>query len=167
MPYATREPIECLSKVLDGTFVACGSEISKGPNAVFKVSFNIKIMFMVLSFKSWKLNNGVLTNFCVISCNWLKLALHKLINGKLCDFLMYMYSWDTRIWCPSGVVVSSPLANKVHFFSMLRRQKDCVMTVRAHVTLVVGFEPYASPSIWITYLVAKALGATLTCCVMK
>jgi len=29
MPFATCEPIECLSKVLDGTFVACGSRTSR------------------------------------------------------------------------------------------------------------------------------------------
>ncbi len=37
----------------------------------------------------------------------LKLALHKLINGKLCVFLMYMYSWDMRIWCPNNLWCSS------------------------------------------------------------
>ncbi len=49
---ATREPIECLSKVLDGTFVACGSGIGRGPDVVFKVSSKIVIMSLVLSFKS-------------------------------------------------------------------------------------------------------------------
>ncbi len=51
-PSATREPIECLSKVLDGTSVACGSWIGKGPDVVFKVSSKIAIMSLVLSFKS-------------------------------------------------------------------------------------------------------------------
>ncbi len=51
-PSATREPIECLSKVLDGTYVACGLGIGKGPDVVFKVSSSIAIMSLVLSFKS-------------------------------------------------------------------------------------------------------------------
>ncbi len=51
-PSATREPIECLSKVLDGTSVACGSGIGRGPDAMFKVSSKIAIMSLVLSFKS-------------------------------------------------------------------------------------------------------------------
>jgi hypothetical protein len=49
---ATREPIECLSKVLDGTYVACGSGIGRGLNVVVKVSSKIVIMSLVLSFKS-------------------------------------------------------------------------------------------------------------------
>ncbi len=52
MPSATCEPIECLSKVLDGTFVACGSRIGRGLVVVFKVPFSIAIMSLVLSFKS-------------------------------------------------------------------------------------------------------------------
>ncbi len=52
MPSATREPIKCLSKVLDGTFVACGLGTGKGPDVVFKVFFNTAIMSLVLSFKS-------------------------------------------------------------------------------------------------------------------
>jgi len=51
-PSTTRELIECLSKVLDGTFVACGSRIGRRPDVVFKVSFNTIIMSLVLSFKS-------------------------------------------------------------------------------------------------------------------
>jgi len=51
-PSTTCEPIKCLSKVLDGTPVACGLGISRGPNVVFKVSFSIAIMSLVLSFKS-------------------------------------------------------------------------------------------------------------------
>ncbi len=31
-PSSTCEPIECLSKVLDGTPIACGLGIGKGPN---------------------------------------------------------------------------------------------------------------------------------------
>ncbi len=52
MPIATRELIEYLSKVLDGTPVACGSGIGRGPDVVFRVSYNIVIMSMVLNFKS-------------------------------------------------------------------------------------------------------------------
>jgi hypothetical protein len=51
-PYITHDLIECLPKVLDGTHVACGSGIGKGPDIMFKVSFNIAIMSLVLSFKS-------------------------------------------------------------------------------------------------------------------
>jgi len=52
MPSTTREPIECLSKMLDGTLITCGSRIGKGPNVVFRVSFSTAIMSLVLSFKS-------------------------------------------------------------------------------------------------------------------
>jgi len=50
-PSITCEPIECLSKVLDGTPVACGSTIGKGLDVVFRVSSSIVIMSFVLSFK--------------------------------------------------------------------------------------------------------------------
>ncbi len=50
--FTTRKPIEYLSKVLDGTHVACGSRIGRGPNVVLRVSFSIVIMSMVLNFKS-------------------------------------------------------------------------------------------------------------------
>jgi len=50
-------------QMLDGTFVACGSGISKRPDVVFKVSFSTAIMSLVFCFKSWKQNNGVLTSF--------------------------------------------------------------------------------------------------------
>jgi hypothetical protein len=52
MPFTTLEPIRCLSKVLDGTPVACGSGIGRGPDVVFRVSFSIEIMALVFSFKS-------------------------------------------------------------------------------------------------------------------
>jgi len=52
MPFATREPIKCLFKVLDGTPIACGSRIGRGHDVVFKVSFNTTFMSLVLSFKS-------------------------------------------------------------------------------------------------------------------
>jgi hypothetical protein len=51
-PFVTSVPIKCLSKVLDGSFVACGYRIGRGPNVVFRVSFSIVIMFLVLSLKS-------------------------------------------------------------------------------------------------------------------
>jgi hypothetical protein len=69
-PFTTREPIECLSKVLDGTPVTCGLGIGRGLNVVFKVYFCITIMSLVLSFKIWKLNNSVLTSFCTTSRIW-------------------------------------------------------------------------------------------------
>jgi hypothetical protein len=51
-PSTTGEPIECLSDLLDGTHVACGSEIGEGHDVVFKVSFTTAIMSLVLNFKS-------------------------------------------------------------------------------------------------------------------
>jgi len=55
----------------------------------------------------------------------LKLALCKLINGKLCVFLMYMYSWDTRIWCPSSLRCSSflPPRQQGAFFFCVEKTK--------------------------------------------
>ncbi len=47
----THEPIECLSKVLDGTHVTCGSRI-RGPDVMFNIFFSIAIMCLVLNFKS-------------------------------------------------------------------------------------------------------------------
>jgi hypothetical protein len=49
-PFPTREPIECLPKVLDGTPITCGLGISKGPHVLFKISFSIAIMSSVLNF---------------------------------------------------------------------------------------------------------------------
>ncbi len=51
-PSITCEPIDCLSKVLDGTFVTCGSGVGRGPDVVCKVSSKIAIMSLVLNFKS-------------------------------------------------------------------------------------------------------------------
>ncbi len=51
-PFITHEPIECLSKVLDGTPVACGSGIGRGSDVVFRVAFSNVTMSLVLSFKS-------------------------------------------------------------------------------------------------------------------
>ncbi len=39
-PFITREPIECLSKVLDGAPVECESRIGRRLDVVFKVSFS-------------------------------------------------------------------------------------------------------------------------------
>jgi hypothetical protein len=50
-PSITIEPIERLSKVLDGTLIACGLGIGRGPDVVFKVYFSTTIMSLVLSFK--------------------------------------------------------------------------------------------------------------------
>jgi hypothetical protein len=69
-PSTTREPIECLFKLLDGTPVACGSRIGRGLDVVFRVSFSIAIMSLVFTFKSWKLNNNVFTSFCTTSRVW-------------------------------------------------------------------------------------------------
>jgi hypothetical protein len=52
MPFTTHEPIKYISKVLDGTPVACGSRIGIAPHVVFRVSFSATIMSLVLSFKS-------------------------------------------------------------------------------------------------------------------
>jgi hypothetical protein len=46
-----------------------------------------------------------------------------------------------------GVIVSSPLANKVFSSSMLRGRKDCGMIAQAPLALVIGLEPNASPLI--------------------
>ncbi len=51
MPSVTREPIECLSKVLDGTSVTCGLGIGRRPDVMFEVSSNNALMSLVLSFK--------------------------------------------------------------------------------------------------------------------
>jgi hypothetical protein len=92
-PSTIGERIKYLSKVLDGNPVACGSGIGRRPDIVFRVSFNTAIMSLVqiLKTKQWcthKLSSHFMH---------LKLTLHKLINEKLCVFLMYMYSWDTII----------------------------------------------------------------------
>jgi hypothetical protein len=44
-----------------------------------------------------------------------------------------------------GVVVSSPFTNKVRSSSMLKGRKDCGMTPRAPLALVIGLKPNASP----------------------
>jgi hypothetical protein len=49
MPLITGELIECFSKVLDKTPVACGFGIGRELDVVFRVSFSIAIMSLVLS----------------------------------------------------------------------------------------------------------------------
>jgi hypothetical protein len=55
----------------------------------------------------------------------LKFTLQKLISGKLCVFLMYMYSWDTKIWCPNSLWCSSllPPHQQGAFFFCVERTK--------------------------------------------
>ncbi len=64
---------------------------------------------------------------------------------SLCTFTLQTREFDALTTC--GVVVSSPLANKVHSSSMLKGRKDCGMSARAPLALVIGIEPDASPSI--------------------
>jgi hypothetical protein len=49
----------------------------------------------------------------------------------------------------------------VRFFFVLKGGKNCGMTTRASLAMVIGLEPDASPLVWINCLVAKTLGATL------
>jgi hypothetical protein len=90
----TRELIKFLSKVLDGTHVACGSRIGRGPHVVFRVSFSTTIMSLVLSFKSWKINNGVLTNFCATSHIWSWHSISWLVEN--CVFSLCTCTLGTR-----------------------------------------------------------------------
>jgi hypothetical protein len=70
---------------------------------------------LVLSFKSWKLNNGVLISFCAISCIW---SWHSISwSMEQCVFSLCTCTPRTREFdglTACGVVVSSPFANKVH-----------------------------------------------------
>jgi hypothetical protein len=52
MPSTTHKLIKCLSKVLDWTPVAYGVGIDRGPDVLFRVSFSIAIMSLVLNFKT-------------------------------------------------------------------------------------------------------------------
>jgi hypothetical protein len=76
--------------------------------------------------------SGVATHKLLCHFMHLKLALHKLISGKICVFLMYMYSWDTGIWCPSSLWCSSlsPPCQQGAFFFCVERTKrlwhDCL-----------------------------------------
>jgi hypothetical protein len=62
---------------------------------------------------------------------------------SLCTCTPGTREFDALAAC--GVVVSPPLANKVHFSSVLRRRKDCGMTIQALLALVIGLEPNVSP----------------------
>jgi len=108
-PSTTRELIECLFKVLDGTPVACGSMIGRGPDVVFKVSFSITIMSLMFSFKFWKLNNGVLTRFYATSRIWSWHSISWLVENcvfSLCTCIPGTWEFDPLV--AYGVVVSSP-----------------------------------------------------------
>jgi hypothetical protein len=147
---------------VDGTPVACGSKIGRGLDVVFKVSFSIAIMSLVLSFKFWKLNNDVLTLFFATSRIW---SWHSINwSRENCVFSWCTCTPGTRKFdalTTSGVVISLSLANKVRSSSVLRRQKYHGMIIRAPLALVIKLEPNVSPSFWITYLVVETLGATL------
>jgi hypothetical protein len=168
MPSTTREPIKCLSKVLDGTPITCGSGIGRGPNVVFRLFFSTTIMSLVFSFKSWKQNNGVVTSFCTTTHIWSWHSISWWMANcvfSLCTCTPRTQEFDAL--ATYGVVVSSPLANKVRSSSVLRGRKDCGMTTWTPLALVIGLEPDASPSVWITCLVEKTLGAALTFCAAK
>jgi hypothetical protein len=156
------------NQVLDGGPVACGFGIGRGPNVVFRVSFSTAIMSLVLSLKSWKLNNSVLTSFWATSCIW---SWHSIsLSVENCVFSWRTCTPGTREFdalATCGVVVSSPLANKVRSSSVLRGRKDCGMTAWALLALVIGLGTDANPSVWITCLVAEILGATLASCAAK
>jgi hypothetical protein len=168
MPSITHEPIEWLFKVLDRTFLACRLRIGKEPNVMFRISFSTIIMSLVLSFKSWKLNNGVLISFYATSRIW---SWHSISwSMENCVFSWCTCTLGTQKFdalTTSGVVVSSPLANNVCSSFVLRGRKNYGMTIWAHLALVIGLEPDASPSIWTTYLVVETLGATLASCAAK
>jgi hypothetical protein len=170
-PSTTNEPIKCLSKVLDGTHVTCGLGIGGRPDVVFKVSFNSTTMSLVLSFKSWKL-----TKQCIheLLCNFthLKLALHKLISGKLCVFLMYMYIWDIKIWCPNSLWCSSflPLRQQGAFLFRVERTKrlwhHCSSSSSISNRTWTRCESINLNYLLNGNLVAKNLSATLAYCVV-
>jgi len=168
MPSTTREPIKCFSKVLDGTLAACGLGINRGPNVVFKVSSNIAIISLVLSFKSWKLNNSVLTSFYAASRIWSWHSISWLVENYVfssCTCTLGTQEFDALATC--GIIVSSPFANKVCFSFVLKGRRDYGMTIQAPLALIIGLEPNASLLIWITCLVAKIMGATLASCAIK
>jgi hypothetical protein len=156
------------SKVLNGTHVACGSWIGQGPDVMFRVSFSTIIMSFVLSFKFWKLNNDVLISFYAASRIWNWHSISWSVENYViswCTCILGTWKFDALI--PCYVVISSPLANKVCSYSVLRQWKDCGMTARARLAMVIRLEPNANPLVWITYLVAETLGATLASNVTK
>jgi hypothetical protein len=122
-------------------------------------------MSLVLSFKFWKLNNDVPINFWATSHIW---SWHSISwSMENCVFSWCTCTLETREFdtlTASGIVVSSPLVNKVGSSFVLRGRKDYGMTTRTPLALVIGLEPNASPLVWITCLVAETLGGTLTSC---
>jgi len=153
---------------VDGTPVKCGLGIGRGLNVVFKVSFSITIMSLVLSFKIWKLNNGVLTSFCTTSRIWSWHSISWSVENCVFSWCTCtLGTWKSDALTTCGVVVSSPFANKVCFSSVMRGWKDYGMTFQASLALVIGLELDGSPSVWITCLVAETLGATLASYVTK
>ncbi len=148
--------------MLDGTPVTCGSGIGKEPDVMFNVSFSTAIMSLVLSFKSRKLNNGVFKSFYATSHIWNWHSISWSVENCVfswCTCTLGTQEFDALATC--GVVVSSPFTNKVCSSFVLKGWKDYGMTALAPLTQVIRLEPDASPSVWITYLVAKTLGATL------
>jgi hypothetical protein len=146
--FATGELIKCLSKMLDGTPITCGSRIGGGPNVMFKVSFGIAIMSLVFNFKSWKLNNGVLTSFYATTRIWSWHSISWSMENcvfSLCTCTPRTQEFDALAAC--GVIISSPLTNKVHSSSMLKGWKDCGIIARVPLALVIGLKPDASPLI--------------------
>jgi hypothetical protein len=117
----------------------------------------------VFSFKSWKLNNGVFTSFCATSRIWSWHSISWSTENCVfswCTCIHGTQKFDALVAC--GVVVSSPLANKVRSSIVLRGRNDCGMITQAPLAMVVGLEPDARPSLWINYLMVETLGATLT-----
>jgi hypothetical protein len=110
---------------------------------------------LVLNFKSWKLNNSVFKSFCATSRIWSWHSISWLVENyvfSLCTRTPGTWEFDALATC--GVVVSSPFANKMRSFFVLRGRKDYGMVVWAPLALVIGLEPDVSPSVWITCLVA-------------
>jgi hypothetical protein len=110
--------------VLDGTHVACGLGIGRGSDVVFRVFFNIAIISLVLSFKSWKLNNGVFTSFCAISCIWNWHSISWLVENCVfswCTCIPGTQKFDALTAC--GVVNFLPFHQKGVFFSRVERTK--------------------------------------------
>ncbi len=130
MPSITWEPIKCLSKVLVGTSVACGSGISKGLDVVFRVSSSIAIMSLVLSFKSWKLNNGVFTSFYTTSHIWSwhskSWSVENCVFSR-CTWTLGTWEFDAlSLWCSS---LLPPCQQGAFFFHVERMKKlwhDCL-----------------------------------------
>jgi hypothetical protein len=114
---------------------------------VYKVSLVLQLcpwcLPSILKTKQWCIHK-LLRHF-----THLKLAFHKLINEKLCVFRCTCTprtrEFDALTTC--GVIVSSPLVNKVRSSSMLTGQKTCDMIARTSLALVIGLELDASPSI--------------------